>query len=170
MIYRFAILISLLLRISNQKVHGEKEVLFEGDIAGLTQSEIDFIHGKNNKTFAYRNVLKIKGQQWPSGIVPYKVEKMDQNYDMDYLANLQAAIDEIHENTCVRLYPKKDNQIEYLLIQFTGLRTMVCQSYIGKQFNGPTKLTLNSCNNKNVILHEMLHALGKNDVQLGSHQ
>ena len=69
-------------------IYSQKEVLFEGDMTGFSQSDIDIIHGKNknSRSSAYKNMVKSLHSKWPKGIVPYQITKQTYEHDMEFLA------------------------------------------------------------------------------------
>ena len=162
------IFLSILKIICSQKEGIQNEVLFEGDIAGFTQSDIDIMHGrhKNLHTSAYKNMVKSLKNKWPKGIVPYQVTSQTYEHDMKFLALIQEAFDEIHKKTCVRFYPKTDKDDSNMNIEITGnTDDKSCHAAIGKMPGRDTTVTLNGCFQIEVVLHEILHALGKDSMK-----
>ena len=77
-------------------------IIFEGDIIGFTQGEIDLLKGKSRRGSAYRNAVRFENRTWPKAIIPYVVSTEGGNYNMSFLKTIQEAINEIHLKTCVR--------------------------------------------------------------------
>jgi len=119
-----------------------------------------------------RIVINAVKRRWPNGVVPYTIEEGTFNQEMKDL--IQAAIKDIHDNTCVRWRPKESGDHDFVHIIQTGATG--CNADLG--YYGPKKafegyqakglavgehrlnLQAGNCNQKGVIVHEMLHNLG----------
>ena len=125
--------------------------------------EIDILHGKvkNSRFSGSRNIIQSAHRKWPKA-VPYLITKKTYEFDLDYLSLIQESFDEIHEKTCVRFYPKTENDTSYMNIILTGkTEDSTCSASVGKRTGQSTNVYINGCNDKGSILHEILHALGK---------
>ena len=66
----------------------------------------------------------------------------------------------------MRFYPKTDKDDSNINIIITGNRqNLACSAYVGKIPGGETEVTLNGCLTKGSVLHEILHALGKDSMK-----
>lgn len=114
----------------------------------------------SGKELSKRN-FENDGSLWPNGIVPYVIMYSSfSTTDQTKVVNLvQEAANIIQSHSCVT-WKVRDSEQYYVRIQNGG----GCSSYIGNvQFsNGYQPLTLssNGCLYLDVVIHEMLHAMG----------
>lgn len=121
----------------------------EGDIA-LTDRDGNVYE----KTRFRRSAVRQRKKVWPNRVVPYEIEEGLASYRK----NIIAAIAEFHKHTCIRFKERKN---ERNWIKFS--KDKGCWSYIGRLYwrKGPQNLSLGQrCNNKGIIMHELMHAIG----------
>ncbi|XP_048585737.1 zinc metalloproteinase nas-14 isoform X2 [Nematostella vectensis] len=125
---------------------------YEADIA-LTErdgSVYDDIEKRRRK----RNAVRQRKKLWPHKQIPYEVAPGLESY----VDNIQAAIKEFHQHTCLQFKRRTD---EEHWIKFT--KGKGCWSFIGRIYwrEGPQELSLGDrCNSKGIIMHEIMHAVG----------
>lgn len=121
----------------------------EGDIV-LTERDWNVYEKARFK----RNAVRQRKKIWPNRIIPYEIEN-----GLDaYKKNIMSAIEEFHKYTCITFKERKN---ERNWIKFS--KGKGCWSYIGRLywFKGPQSLSLGArCNNKGIIMHELMHAIG----------
>ncbi|XP_055948393.1 zinc metalloproteinase nas-15-like [Argiope bruennichi] len=116
--------------------------LFEGDIL------------LRNGTFGKdRYATTHKGLRWPNGIVPYILDEIYSESDIELI---RSTMDKFEKHTCIKWVERTDED-DYVEIY----SDMGCFSELGK-VGGVQSLSLESdtCMKKGVILHEMMHSLG----------
>jgi len=107
-------------------------------------------------------VLRAVSKRWPNGVVPYILEDA---FDENFRAIIAAAMADVHERTCIRWREKTEDDEDWVYIFTTGAQGCVATlGYVGPGF-GEHKLALRSgedggCDDKGVVIHEMLHNLG----------
>ncbi|XP_023221597.1 astacin-like metalloprotease toxin 5 [Centruroides sculpturatus] len=112
--------------------------LFEGDIIGI----------KNNDV---RNAITNRNLKWPNGIVPYIIDPSLANVTN----RIKEAMDEITGTTCIKFVPRttEENYVRFF-------RGEGCYSKVGRN-GGSQPISLGrGCHVKNIIVHEIGHALG----------
>ncbi|XP_077862917.1 astacin-like metalloendopeptidase [Saccoglossus kowalevskii] len=116
-----------------------EDLMFEGDIY---LSPL-----KQNNAVTYETWL------WPNGIVPYEI---DSAYDSDSVANIEEAISQYHQHTCIQ-FVQRTTQEDYVYI-YPGNG---CYSSIGRD-GGRQPLSLGyGCTRHPVTtMHELMHAVG----------
>ncbi|GLH15191.1 Seminal metalloprotease 1 [Gryllus bimaculatus] len=121
----------------------EMSGLFEGDI--MMPDNTDF-----------RNVVLDGNKYWPEATVPYYIEKED--FTSDELETIKEAIDEYHENTCIKFRPYKKGDSDYIVVRGNSSG---CWSYVGRYGGGQVvNLQTPGCVHRGIVAHELLHALG----------
>ncbi|KAH3882757.1 hypothetical protein DPMN_006702 [Dreissena polymorpha] len=114
--------------------------LFEGDIKG---------HNPRHQT---RNAITNHDQLWNTRVVPYVIDTV---FDSASRKELQAAMDEYHQKTCIRWVPRNAEKDFVHFKQISG-----CYSSIGR-IGGEQEISLTGyCLKKGTAVHEMMHALG----------
>jgi len=122
-------------------------------------------HQEPNTNTTDRNrgtVLREVSKRWPNGEVPYVIEDA---FDDAFRAIIAAAFTDVHERTCIRWREKRDDDEDWVYIYTTGAQGCVATlGYVGPGF-GQHNLALKSgvdggCDDKGVVIHEMLHNLG----------
>lgn len=121
----------------------------EGDIA-LTERDWNVYE----KTRFRRNAVRQRKKIWPNRVIPYEIEEgLD-----SYKKNILAAIEEFHKHTCITFKEKKNERNWIKFSKENG-----CWSFIGRLYwrKGAQDLSLGEkCNNKGIIMHELMHAVG----------
>ncbi|KAJ7358857.1 hypothetical protein OS493_020694 [Desmophyllum pertusum] len=121
----------------------------EGDIA-LTDRDWNVYE----KTRFRRNAVRQRKKMWPNRVIPYEIEEGLTSYKK----NIMAAIEEFHKHTCITFKERKN---ERNWIKFS--KDKGCWSFIGRLYwrKGAQSLSLgDKCNNKGIIMHELMHAVG----------
>ncbi|XP_015920499.1 astacin-like metalloprotease toxin 5 [Parasteatoda tepidariorum] len=118
----------------------ENPDLYEGDIAGIDGSlDIE------------RNAIPYIRRRWPNATIPYVIHSSLRRRE----ALIMRAMDNYHNNTCVRFVPRTDERNYVILFSGQG-----CYSCVGK-INGQQRLSLgNGCHYFGTIIHELGHAVG----------
>merc|ERR1712172_267047 len=107
-------------------------------------------------------VLRAVSKRWPNGEVPYILEDA---FDEKFRAIIAAAMADVHERTCIRWREKTEDDKDWVYIYTTGAQGCVATlGYVGPG-HGQHNLALRSgqdggCNDKGVVIHEMMHNLG----------
>ncbi|XP_071037837.1 astacin-like metalloprotease toxin 5 [Parasteatoda tepidariorum] len=118
----------------------ENPDLYDGDMAGI-DGPLDI----------ERNAIASIRYRWPNATIPYVIDSSLRS--KDFL--IMKAMNNYHNNTCVRFVPRTDERNYIILYLGKG-----CSSFVGK-INGPQKLSLGyGCHNFGTIVHELGHALG----------
>ncbi|XP_031847626.1 hatching enzyme 1.2 [Nomia melanderi] len=118
--------------------------LFEGDIMLLPGEKVESKNGLAKPT-----------SRWPAGIVPYYIKE---EFDEEEIELIKGAMEEYHENTCLRFRPYEKTDVDYITIQgeMSG-----CWSLVGRHDRGQmVNLQRPGCVQHGVIVHELMHALG----------
>ncbi|XP_071037795.1 astacin-like metalloprotease toxin 5 [Parasteatoda tepidariorum] len=118
----------------------ENPDLYDGDMAGI-----------NGPLDIERTSIAGIRWRWPNATIPYVI-----GTSLRHRTTLiMRAMDNYHNNTCVRFVPRTDER-NYIFI-FLGKG---CYSYVGK-LNGLQELSLgNGCHYIGTIVHELGHAVG----------
>lgn len=143
-------LATFLFALSNAILPNEDPNLFEGDIILDPDQRIRIEQGNNP-------MAATAGAIWPAW-VPYEIEDSLKQKKPAVLKGLQEAFDHYKEHTCIR-FKQRTWERQYIL--FTG-DGGVCSSHIGPNVGGVRKVTLGGggCHHRDVIVHELMHALG----------
>lgn len=117
--------------------------------------------------------------RWPGGIVPYYIKEEDFGnlsyinkacsiklikgshliiVDEEDIEVIKNAIEDYHENTCIRFRPYKKSDNDYITIE---AKSSGCWSLVGRHDHGQVVNLQNpGCVQHGVIIHELMHALG----------
>jgi len=109
-----------------------------------------------NSTAAERNAIVNLSQKWPNNKVPYVYR--DGVFSNSEKAVIQAAMDEYTQNTCIELVERTTEDYYIEFIKDGG-----CYSYWGRvsQRFQPQPISLaNGCIWNDIIIHELMHAIG----------
>ncbi|XP_011300427.1 zinc metalloproteinase nas-13 [Fopius arisanus] len=118
------------------------------ELSGLLEGDI--------MTNPQKNGLLDKAMRWPSGIVPFYIKEED--FGEEDIAEIEAAIAEYHEKTCIRFRAYNKSDKAYVVIQGSAPG---CWSSVGRQGKGQViNLQNPGCLKRGTIIHEILHALG----------
>ncbi|KFD57387.1 hypothetical protein M514_01898 [Trichuris suis] len=119
---------------------------FEGDIIGVSYEDFD------QSGLMTRSSVRNKHLLWENGEVPYEMSPMFHAQERQII---QRAIRTIEENSCIRFVPRT-GQADYLVLSDEH----GCFSMVGRM-KGRQVISLGSgCLYREVIVHELLHALG----------
>ncbi|KHN76301.1 Zinc metalloproteinase nas-14 [Toxocara canis] len=139
--------------------------LFEGDIEGVENADMAFMHDHINGYFGdifrlpYHSSLNLAvypDKLWPDGIIPYVIEESMTNEERAAIAQ---AFDEYKHKTCIRFVPKSNGHDDYIFLKTN--RAFGCSSYVGRSGGNQTvSLEIGKCFTKGIIAHELMHALG----------
>ncbi|XP_017890270.1 zinc metalloproteinase nas-13 [Ceratina calcarata] len=122
----------------------EMSGLFEGDIM-LDIEEEDVKNGLINTKY-----------RWPGGVVPYHIEESD--FDEADIKVIKGAMEEYHQNTCIRFRPYNKTDIDYITIEG---KNSGCWSYVGRLGKGQVVNLQNpGCVRHGTVVHELMHAIG----------
>ncbi|XP_014240061.1 zinc metalloproteinase nas-13 [Cimex lectularius] len=124
--------------------------LFEGDIMTDGSNEVS------------RNALRDSSAKWPGGVVPYHISD---DFDEDEVQTIMGAMEEFHENSCIRFRPYKEGDTSWVSIQADSPG---CWSYVGRRGGGQVVNLGKRCVQHGVAAHELLHALGFHHQQSAS--
>ncbi|KAG6801778.1 zinc metalloproteinase nas-13 isoform X1 [Apis mellifera caucasica] len=117
--------------------------LYEGDIMTTEEDEI-------------KNGLIKTAFRWPGGVVPYYIKEED--FDEEDIEVIKNAIEDYHQNTCIRFRPYEKSDIDYITIE---AKSSGCWSLVGRHDRGQVVNLQNpGCVQHGVIVHELMHALG----------
>eukprot|EP00795_Rhopilema_esculentum_P007452 gene7452-13218_t len=142
-----------------QRLNTEKDLtaLYEGDIAVIPKkTKVSDIPGGQemlqDAINEKRNTVDDKRNLWVGKVVPYVIQP-----ELDHVKDLIGqAIGDIQNNSCI-VFKQRDAEQQYLKF-FLGSG---CWSYVGRYFGGINEISIgNGCNQKGIIIHEVLHALG----------
>ena len=93
--------------------------------------------------------------KWPDGIVPYELSA-DTASNPRAVSAINAAIQDYSDFTCIKLVPRTTERDYIIIIKGNG-----CFSFIGR-VGGSQDLSIGTgCEFKGIVLHEILHALGR---------
>lgn len=117
--------------------------------------------------------------RWPGGVVPYYIKEEDFGnlsyinkacsiklikeshliiVDEEDIEVIKNAIEDYHENTCIRFRPYKKSDNDYITIE---AKSSGCWSLVGRHDHGQVVNLQNpGCVQHGVIIHELMHALG----------
>ncbi|GFR04685.1 zinc metalloproteinase nas-13 [Trichonephila clavata] len=99
-----------------------------------------------------RNAIRDNRMKWPHGAIPYVIANTFDHQERSIIAR---AIEEYHKNTCIRFFPR-NNENDFVFIT----RKEGCFSMIGRD-GGPQLLSLgDGCMFVGIIIHEFMHAVG----------
>ncbi|CAH3037140.1 unnamed protein product, partial [Porites lobata] len=152
---------------ANEEDHAEKKVknIFEGDIQ-LTSSDKDGVDTSNTNSadtaevdvdsvVTKRKAISSRRHLWVRKVVPVELGPGASRA----WNNILKAVDEIQKKSCVKFRMKKDGDEHWIrFVKKSG-----CNSPVGRQYlkKGMQELSIgDGCNEKGIILHELLHALG----------
>lgn len=119
--------------------------------------ELDILVDNSNRK--KRAVFASETKKWVDGVVPYTIDEIHQPITANAKRLINQAMMHIQERTCIKFIPRT-NEESY--VNFT--RGSGCSSYIGlTNIQGQNGQAINigeTCENLDVIVHEILHALG----------
>uniref|UniRef100_A0A5S6QTU7 Metalloendopeptidase n=1 Tax=Trichuris muris TaxID=70415 RepID=A0A5S6QTU7_TRIMR len=119
---------------------------FEGDIVGISYEDFD------QPGLMTRSSVRNKHLLWKDAEVPYEMSPL---FSAQERQLIQRAIRNIEENSCIRFTPRT-GQADYIYVS----GELGCFSMVGRM-RGRQVVSLGSgCLYREVILHELLHALG----------
>ena len=98
---------------------------------------------------------------WPKGRVPFKFATNRFYFTQEEKKEVRRAMKEFHRKTCIKFVNRRRerNFIKIVKVNAWG-ETDACESYVGR-VGGGQEVTLGSwCYRKEVIIHELMHALG----------
>lgn len=104
----------------------------------------------NSKDANYNTYL------WPFGLVPYTISDNIYTNDKNTILN---AIKELNEKTALNIYPRKNNERDYIELKFDEDLIGAGSSRIGRQ-SGKQFIKLKRGVSKSTVIHEFLHAVG----------
>uniref|UniRef100_A0A914ZNR2 Metalloendopeptidase n=1 Tax=Parascaris univalens TaxID=6257 RepID=A0A914ZNR2_PARUN len=139
--------------------------LFEGDIEGIQNAEMAFMHDHLDGLFGdvfrlpYHSSLNLAtypDKLWPDGIIPYVLEE---RLTSEERAAIAQAFDEYKQKTCIRFVPKLSHHDDYVYVKTNS--AFGCSSYVGRSGGNQTvSLETGKCFTKGIIAHELMHAIG----------
>ncbi|XP_063980211.1 zinc metalloproteinase nas-13-like [Diachasmimorpha longicaudata] len=103
-----------------------------------------------------RNGLLAQSSRWPEGVIPYMISPY---FNANQKALIMDAMNDYHENTCIRFIPYAGVQSDY--IRITAGNTG-CWSSVGR-IGGAQDVNLQvpGCvTKKGTVIHELMHAVG----------
>lgn len=133
--------------------------LFDGDILvkeRFLEELSEFgTQGVSNDRSAVILSTAFSAPYWSGGVVPYK---MDISLPPSYKGKVVAAISEISSRTPIHfklINPSNNPYNDYIIFKYSDT---VNNSYVGRQ--GGSQIINITTNNKGVVMHEIMHALG----------
>ncbi|XP_061196734.1 uncharacterized protein LOC133205009 [Saccostrea echinata] len=116
--------------------------LFEGDIKGYHK------HHHHSNRAAIRNSSAL----WNTRIVPYEFDPI---FKLEDRQDVLKAIEDFHNNTCIRFIPRTTQKDYIVFKQLNG-----CFSNIGRQGGSQNVSLASDCLKKGTAIHELMHAVG----------
>ncbi|XP_065644182.1 low choriolytic enzyme isoform X4 [Hydra vulgaris] len=96
-------------------------------------------------------------REWPDGIVPYKFDTNNTLLEIEKM-NVKEAMAHIQNKTCIKFVPRTNENV-FLTIE--RVNVYPCFTPIGYvQAKSARMIFGNSCTQKLVMIHELLHVLG----------
>ncbi|CAG0924656.1 unnamed protein product [Notodromas monacha] len=130
--------------------------MFGGDMAGgISVPEIT--NSADGPVMAF--VPNTNYKLWTGGVLYYEYDATATRNDQV----LSAAIQEIHDKTCLRVYPRNGQASITSYVRITTTEPG-CWSYVGMKTTGSQQLNLSvsGCWYVGTVIHELLHAFGFN--------
>ena len=130
--------------------------MMEGDIMLSKESlegymEMMMFNPFQPQSAVTRSVIR----KWPGGVVPYELSPEIASNPRAVSA-INSAIEDYADMTCIKLIPRTTESNYVRIIQGNG-----CFSFIGRIGGGQDLSIGIGCEFKGIVLHEMLHALGR---------
>ncbi|KAK9503994.1 hypothetical protein O3M35_010442 [Rhynocoris fuscipes] len=109
-----------------------------------------------------RNAVRDYSAKWQGGVVPYHISD---DFDDAEVITIKGAMDEFHENSCIKFRPYKEGDSDWISIKGDSPG---CWSYVGRRGGGQVVNLGRYCVQHGVAAHELLHALGFHHQQSAS--
>ena len=121
----------------------------------------DTFHHFRRPTFKMKKGDKGSPKLWPKGRVPYKFATQRFHFTKDEKKEVRRAMTEFHRKTCIKFVTRTNqrNFIKIVKVNADG-DTDTCESLVGKQGGGQEVTLGPGCYTQDVIIHELMHALG----------
>ncbi|EDO44568.1 predicted protein [Nematostella vectensis] len=103
-----------------------------------------------------RNAVRDRKRLWTNKIIPYQFES---GFPNDLRPTILEAMEEYHKKTCLRFKERTDERYFLRFVNKKGCWSSVGRSYWVEDVGQEVSLG-SGCNDKKIIMHELMHAIG----------
>lgn len=109
---------------------------------------------KNDANLEKRQAISSRQHRWPNKRIPFKFAP--NTFSQKDIDEIQLAIKEWREKTCLKIEPAEDYDKNFVLFQ----NGPVCSSFVGMRGGMQPIILGGACRKKRTVLHEFGHAVG----------